>query len=251
MRSRLMAALLALVLAAGGTVLLLAYVQSAHAGSGPAPTTTVLLASERIPKGTAAQQVADMTRAAAVPDKLVVPGALHGAADLRDRAGQLTTVDIQAGEQLLAARFAKPSDLAREAGATMPPGMEEVTIPVAPERAVGGDLRAGQRVGVYVSGSPDPKNPTTHLALSDVLVIRVQGAPATAASPAAATGSPRPGATPAPLPSGGLFVTVALSPSDAELLIFGMEHASVWLSRETATTPPSGISVKTWKEING
>lgn len=253
-----MAAVVALVLAVGGTVLLLAYVQSAHANAGAAPATTdVLVATAGIPKGTPAGQVKPSTRVAAVPETLVAPGALPDAAALGELSGQVTTLDIQPGEQLLSSRFAKPADLAKAAGVTVPSGMEELTIPVAPERAVGGTLQAGQRVGVYISGTPDGKAPTTRLVLPRVLVVRVQGAPAPAPTPAPtagpATAAPAPSATtttPAPLPSGQLFVTLALPASDAERLVFGMEHASVWLSREDFSTPPPGTSVKTWQEIN-
>ena len=108
MRRRLLAASAALVLALVGTVVLVAYVRGADARAlAGVQTVDVLVVAQPVPAGTAAAELAGLVRAEQVPVKAAVPGRV---ADLADLAGQVATVDLQPGEQLLAARFAREDD---------------------------------------------------------------------------------------------------------------------------------------------
>jgi pilus assembly protein CpaB len=113
-----------------------------------------------------------------------------------------------------------------------------VSILLEPQRAVGGRLAAGDTVGVHVSLSDGT---TTHVVLNRVLVTQVQGAPAPApdgqTTDTAATG----GAA----PSASLMITLGLRPEQAEAVVFGMEHGTVWLSLEPEGADPDGTEVLT------
>ena len=70
-----------------------------------------------------------------------------------------------------------PPDERQAAGTVaVPAGLQEVSIVLEPQRAMGGRLAAGDEVGVIVSKSEGE----THAVLHFVLVTQIQGAPASA-----------------------------------------------------------------------
>ena len=236
MRRRLIAAFAALVLAATGTVVLLAYVRGADARAlAGVQTVDVLVVDRPVAEGTPGEELAELVRTERLPVKAAVPG---GVPDLDALTGQVATVDLQPGEQLLAARFAAPEDLTVPGTVAAPAGTSEVSILLEPQRAVGGRLAAGDTVGVHVSLSDGT---TTHVVLNRVLVTQVQGAPAPApdgqTTDTAATG----GAA----PSASLMITLGLRPEQAEAVVFGMEHGTVWLSLEPEGADLDGTEVLT------
>jgi pilus assembly protein CpaB len=93
-------------------------------------------------------------------------------------------------------------------------------------------------VGVYLSQVlPDARQ--TSAVLHHVLVSQVQGAPS-APDPDAETGAEP---TAAETPSASLMITLALVAKDAETVVFGMEHGTLWLSLETEGDDTSGTRV--------
>jgi len=226
MRRRLLAAFAALVLALVGGAVLVAYVRGADAlAAAGLETVRVLVVQQLVPEGTPADQLADKVATELVPAKTAVPGRV---ATLADLAGKVTTADLQPGEQLLAARFAFTDDLRAPGTVEVPAGKQEVSVVLAPERAVGGRLSAGDEVGVYLSLTFEDGTATTHGVLHGVLVTQVQGAPAAETETAASDSSG--GAAPA----NSLMVTLAVTAEEAEPIVFGMEHGTVWLSLEPA-----------------
>jgi pilus assembly protein CpaB len=237
-RRRLLAAAAALVLAVLGTVVLVAYArgadQRAMAGMTPAQ---VLVVAAPIAAGTPAEDLAGLVRTEALPARAAVPGRVT---DLADLAGQVATADLQPGEQLLAGRFAAPDSLQPPGTVAVPAGSEEVSVLLEPQRAVGGRLVAGDSVGVFVSvEEPD----RTHAVLHRVLVTQVQGAPAPT-DDEAATGTETASSGSA-APTASLMVTLALPARDGELVVFGAEHGTLWLSLEPAEADLDGTEVVT------
>jgi pilus assembly protein CpaB len=234
-RRRLIAALAALVLAATGTVVLLAYVRGADARAlAGTRTVDVLVVDRPVPEGTPAEELAELVRTERLPAKAAVPGVVT---DLEELAGRVATVDLQPGEQLLAARFAAPEDLSVPGTVPAPEGAAEVSLLLEPQRAVGGRLAAGDTVGVHVS-LPDP---STHVLLHRVLVTQVQGAPVAVADGEGTDTASSGGA----VPSASLMVTLGLRPEAAEAVVFGMEHGTVWLSLEPEGVDTNGTEVLT------
>ncbi|WP_448619986.1 Flp pilus assembly protein CpaB [Geodermatophilus sp. URMC 65] len=234
MRRRLLAALAALVLAALGTGVLLAYVRGADARAlAGVQTVDVLVVHRPVAEGTPGEELAELVRTERLPARAAVPGAVT---DLDELAGRVATVDLQPGEQLLAARFAAPEDLSVPGTVAPPEGAAEVSLLLEPQRAVGGRLAAGNTVGVHVS-----LDGQTDVVLSRVLVTQVQGAPVAVADGEGTDTASSGGAA----PSASLMVTLGLRPEAAEAVVFGMEHGTVWLSLEPEGVDTSGTEVLT------
>jgi len=234
LRRRLLAALAALLLAATGAVVLLAYVRGADARAlAGVQTVDVLVVDRPVAEGTPGEELAELVRTERLPAKAAVPGAVT---DLDELAGRVATVDLQPGEQLLAARFAVPEDLGVPGTVPAPEGTAEVSLLLEPQRAVGGRLAAGDTVGVHVS-----LDGQTHAVLSRVLVTQVQGAPVAVADGEGTDTASSGGAA----PSASLMVTLGLRPEAAEAVVFGMEHGTVWLSLEPEGVDPTGTEVLT------
>ncbi len=170
--------------------------------------------------------------------------------DLGQLAGRVATADLQPGEQLLAARFAAPEDLAVPGTVSPPAGASEISVVLEPQRAVGGRLTAGDEIGVYVSMTLENEAGktvgATHAALHGVLVTQVQGAPASAGDGSTDTAS-----TGGAAPTGSLLVTMALPARDAEKVVFAMEHGSVWLSLEPEGADSSDTTIVTQGNVYG
>ncbi len=246
MRRRLLAAFAALVLLVAGTLVLLAYVRGADARAlAGTRTVEVLVVDELIPQGTPGSELADLVRTELLPAKAALPGRVT---ELSSLAGRVSTVDLQPGEQLLASRFENPDDLQAAGTVAVPEGLQEVSVLLEPQRAVGGRLAAGDTVGVYVSAAFDT-GPTTHAVLHSVLVTQVQGAPAPA--PAAGEGDPETASAGAPAPSSSLMVTLAVTAAQAEAVVFGVEHGTLWLSSEPDGAATGGTEVVNQANIYG
>ena len=242
MRRRLLAAFAALVLALVGTVVLVAYVRAADARAlAGVQAVDVLVVRQPVPEGTPAADLSGFVEVERVPAKAAAEGRV---ADLDDLAGQVATVDLQPGEQVLAARFAAPGELPTPGTVAVPAGAQEVSVLLEPQRAVGGRLVAGDTVGVYLSlGDPA----ATSAVLHGVLVTQVQGAPAPAVEP----GDVDTASAGAAAPSASLMVTLAVTAAQAEGVVFGAEHGSLWLSLEPDGAAVDGTDVITPDNVYG
>ena len=215
---RVLAVLTALVLAAFGAVVLVSYVRGADArAEAGAVLVPVLVVDEQVPAGTSVDDLAGSVSTAQVPERLVAPGAV---ADLGAVAGLSTTVALLPGDQVVAARFADPTVQAA-GGVGVPAGMQEVSLSLEPQRAVGGALAAGDQVAVYVTsgGADGGAAPVTGLAVERVLVTRISGGA---------------GGTDLATAPSTVTVTLALRPEDAARVIAGMAENGVWLSLQSS-----------------
>jgi pilus assembly protein CpaB len=248
MAKRILAAVVALVLAGVGVALVAAYANGAdkRALEGM-ETVDVLVAKEAIAEGTPAEELADLVDVEQVPLRFAVSG---GVDSLEDLAGRILTASLVAGEQVSAARFATPEEIRAAGQFTLPDeaaDLHRITIPLDAPRAVGGYIAPGDTVGVFVSldpadGGPDAaaaeegdvqNSPSsdefvagsggmTHLELHKVLVTAVEGSRVTTAGDG--EGEQASGGT--------VLVTLALAAADAEKLVYAMEFGTVWLSLE-------------------
>lgn len=229
-RQKLIGIVASVLLAAVGTGLLVAYVRSAeHRALKGEKTVDVLVVANTIPKGTKAEDITANLRVEQIPVKIATKDALTSTTPL---AGKVAAVDLLPGEQLLSTRFTSPAE-AQGIGA----GMLQVTIALEPVRALGGQLRKGDSVGVTISfDSPE----TTHLVLHKVKVTDVRTADGqTVTSPAAGTA-----------PAATMLVTLAVDAPSMEKVVFGAEHGRIWLSWEPKEANESGTKVQTVAGIN-
>jgi pilus assembly protein CpaB len=235
-RRRLLAACAALLLLVVGTAVLVAYVSGADARAfAGARTVEVLVVDRLVPAGTPGTELTELVRTETIPVKAAVGGRVT---DLAELTGLVATVDLQPGEQLLAGRFAGSDDLQAPGTVAVPEGLQEVSVLLEPQRAVGGRLAAGDTVGIYLSQVlGDLKQ--THAVLHRVLVTQVQGAPAAPdpeAEAAAETAS-------SSAPASSLMVTLAIDAENTETVIFGAEHGTLWLSLEPDGSETGGTRV--------
>ena len=244
MKRRIIAASVAILVALASGVLLLGYVRSADTRAmAGMRTEKVLVVVAPIPKGTAGDALGKSVALRELPATAVVSGALASTSGLK---GKLSTSDLQVGEQLLSSRFAAP--VAAKAEITsVPKGFSEVSVLLDPDRAVGSNLSPGYRVGVFISLGDDVSKGTTHLALNQVLVTRVQGTTAKQAAQTSDSNSGKGGGGSAPVPDGSLMVTLAVSANDAEQVVFAAEYGHIWLSLENKNSTNSNTRIVTEK----
>jgi pilus assembly protein CpaB len=245
----------AILLAAGGTWVLVNYVSEADnravEGQEQVP---VLVVDVAIPQGTPVTEVAGSVSTSMVPEAVLIPGALDS---LQKVAGKVTAVDLLPGEQVVDARFVDPEDLPKETRSVeVPAGRLELTVALSPERSVGGSLVPGDLVAVISSFDPftldavEPENEedlnsflnnedqtetitlktpnSTGISVHKALVTRVQVAQAREEGSATQSQDVA--------PQGTLLVSLAVHSVDLEQIVFTAEYGSLWLAREHADT---------------
>lgn len=264
MNRRVIGVIVALILAGLGTWAIINYVQGAdeRAIEGQ-EVTEVLVVTAPIEAGTSAEDIANAVTLA--ERREVDLEAVVGEVESLDTlAGLVATVDLEPGEIVLASRFAEPESFRQFPEVEVPEDLFEVTVELAPERVLGGELVPGERVAIVASFQPftlDAVEPTStedlqdfidqpvevdggteaaalrtpdssHIIADRVLVTNLQFGQAPETTDAE-------GDTPAQAlsPRGSLLVTVALDAPQVEQLVFTQEFGSVWLARgESAAT---------------
>lgn len=255
MNRRVIGAVAAVLLAAMGTFVLLVYVRSAEdrALAGE-QVVNVYVVKEAIAQGTAGDALEGRIEVKKVPAKVEADGSLRSLDDITDK---VAAVDLVPGEQLLTSRFVNPEALTVQGQVDVPDGLHEVTVALEAQRALGGQVRPGDTVGVVSSfdpfegNSPDPDTPavkspnSSHIILHKVLVTNVQNAGAASVAPPG--GGEDAGSATAP--SGNVFVTLAVDAPSVERLIFTAEHGFIWLTQEPEGTPEDGTKIQTRSSV--
>ena len=254
MKRKIIGVLAALVLAGIGTTALVAYVESAKDQAVAAEALVdVYVVNSTIPKGTSAGDIAQSVKVTQVPAKVLVDDAVTDL-DAIDES-LVAAVDLEAGEQLLSSRLVPASQLGR---ASVPAGLQELTVSLDPTRAVGGSLSVGDTVGVVLSfepfdlpGTDDQSANTTHLTFHKVLVTAVQFAEGDGANATTDDESTDGDTAAEPAPTSQVLVTLALSSPQVEQLVFGAEFGHIWLTAENADADESGTRSVTLGEVYG
>jgi pilus assembly protein CpaB len=234
MRNKLVGIAASLAMAVLGTALLVFYVHGAHnrASGADRGSVQVLVVAEPITKGARAEELAGKVRLERVPPNLVAAGALNSMSSL---SGQVALVDLGRGDQLVPSRFGAP---AVTDAPGVPPGKLQVTIPIDPVRAVGGQLRAGDSVGV-VASFDDPQ--TSRMILEKVKVTGVRTQEGVAVKSEAQGSAPS---------STLLHVTLALDAGQVERVVFAAEYGHIWLSAEPDNVPATPTKLQNKSSVN-
>jgi len=239
---RVLAAVIAIVLAVVGGYLVISYASAADERAQEGlQTVDVLVATERIPMGTPASEIGERAQSRSLPRVAVPEGAV---ADMEEVGDLVTSAEVIPGEVLLNARFTTPEQQRAEGSVPLPEGtenMHQVTLLLEKARALGGNITRGDTVGVFLSFEMEEsgketegrRTNTTHLTLHNVPVVRVEGAAVQASTSPEDDGEEQVAAE-------SVFVTLALEPQDAERLVFGMEWGQVWLSSQPETAEGDG-----------
>lgn len=225
MDKRVIAAISAGVLALLGVLVLVVWANGANARAySGAKLTTVMRVTSQVAAGTSAADLSKSVESTKLPAESVPSGAVTSLADI---AGLTTTSQLEKGEILLKARLAIPGSTIG-GKATIPSGLQEVSVSLDTSRLVGGALHAGDHVGILASyGNPDQ----TNLLRSNVLVTEAPSLDLTNKGP------------------GNAIITFAVSMKDAEKIVNAAQYGSLWLTKQNASTDTSGAAVVTRKDL--
>ena len=198
----------------------------AAAGPGKA---SVLVAAKPIPAGT--------TGAAAVSQGLVKDKSVDVAArpataisDVSQLAGKTVTLGVSEGAILVTEQFQQAQT--RIGTLKIPDGKTALAVQLANVPGVAGFAGAGDRINVYgvIKPGSDPKLPAgmAHLIMQNTEVLNVNGT-------ALAAAQGQPGGT-------GLLYLLAVSPAEAERLIYLNTFESLYFSLVSKDAAPVGAT---------
>ncbi|MGQ1839200.1 Flp pilus assembly protein CpaB [Kocuria turfanensis] len=226
MKVRVIAAVLAALFAVVGAVLVSGYVQAADARAFEGTETQEILVVETaVAAETPVDELSKHLRKQTLPASAVVEDAV---VDLKEYEGRVTSVALQPGEQVLGSRLVTLNSLQELGRVAVPKELQEVTIQVGADRVVGGQVKAGDFVGVFASFEKGPGDrPATELVFHRVLVTSVQGAPVAAEASEEESAADAP-----PVPEGAMLVTLAQDGADSEKTVFAAEFGTIWLSKQ-------------------
>lgn len=212
----------AIVLALLGTMGLVGYVQGAKddAVAGE-KLVKVYVAADKIPAGTSAASLSGLVTTEKVPAKVKADNAVT---NLKALKGEVTSIDVLPGEQLVTSRFVPATAVGVNAKG-VPAGMFGATVSLDPEQALGGQVRAGDHVAIVgVANDPSGTGNTAAMLVSNVLVTSVQidGSNGDHPNKKEVTNAP----------TGKFFVTFALSQADLEKLVASAKDGGVWLAAD-------------------
>jgi pilus assembly protein CpaB len=252
-KSRVLAGVVAVVLALVGAVIIVTYAQGAdqRAVKNLDPV-DVLVVKTAVPAGTPVEAMKASLTVEQLPGTAVGMTALKS---LDDSPGKVAAVDLVPGEQLVAERLVAPEDLKTSGSVKVPAGLQEVSFQLEPQRVVGGRLEPGDHVGIFVSfnggGLESKPGETTQLSIHKVLVTAVQRAPEGAAAKPAPSATAGAEADPRDvnLPTGSLMITVAVNDVNADKVVFASEFASIWLSKEPLDAQESGPKIMQKQDV--
>jgi pilus assembly protein CpaB len=235
MKRRAVGVLVAVALTLVGTLMLVSYVRGAdnRAVAGE-KLVDVLVVAQPVKKGTAASALNGKVKLERVPARVRPETAVTSLASLR---GLVATADLALGETLVRGRFGKADSL-DVSGRIDTSNLIKLTASLDPERAIGGQVKAGDTVVVIISaevkrdGEPDK---VTRVKLHQIPVVAVTGAVATSSSdkdkPEELSGKSGSNAK--------VQVTLALNQDQAADFVWGLEHGSIWLGLEPAEADQS------------
>jgi pilus assembly protein CpaB len=222
-----------------GMILVFVYTArvKASAGSQLAATSTAFVATSDIAPGTSWENMSGLVKKQKVPAELrpasavTEPGELEGKASVRA---------ISRGEVLSELQF----DATRSGSLPTPKGYDAVTINLASPQGVAHYVQPGTRANVYVSfkGAPtaDPADGVvTKLLLSNVTVLANRPPNPEAAEDEAE--QPEAGAE--------VLLTLAVTPEQAEKLIFAKENGSIWLGLPHSDNGVATTTGRTFKTV--
>ncbi|WP_426118983.1 Flp pilus assembly protein CpaB [Kocuria sp. LHG3120] len=228
MKVRVIAAVMAVVFALIGAMLVTGYVRAADARAlEGTETKDVLVVDTAVAPETSVEELSDHVSTQTLPMAAIVEDAV---VTLEEFDGRVTSVALQPGEQVLGSRLVTLNSLQEPGRVAVPKELQEVTVQVSADRVVGGQIKAGDFVGVFASFDQGPGDkPATELVFHRVLVTSIQGAPVVAAE---ASGEEEAAPDAPPVPEGAMLVTLAQDAADAEKTVFAAEFGRIWLSNQ-------------------
>ena len=254
MRRRILTIALATLLAAVGTVAVLAYVHQANVRAvHGVQAVNVLVAESAIPSGTPAGQALreGLLGSQKLPVASVPANAIRSIT--AELSGLVTSAAVQSGQLLLRPMLVAAAQVT--GGVAIPKGMVAVTVQLCLPEDVAGYVTAGAKVAVFDTYSNTqqtqrtcnvahqtlaPSTVHTATVLPEAQVLSVEPAPATAQSTGAGgTGLLSSSPANSTALQGAVLVTLAVTQADAEHLIGIAETGLPYLALLTSTSNTS------------
>lgn len=212
-----------------GTIILMSVVQDRANDAGKEPDLgSVLVVKKLIPRQTSVEMISTSLEVTQIPVDLIAPGAVASLDQIQ--SGLVTATELLPGEQLLIERFVDPRVQDR---LVVPDGLQEVTISLPVPRVLGGELIAGDTVGVIASFTVkvnDEDVPSTAFLLHKVLVTSVQFSTNDALAIEQSLGTSEFDVN--RYPADFVMVTLAVSSADAARIVYASEFGTMWLTLE-------------------
>jgi len=217
-------------------------------------TVDVLVLNQDVARGTTAEEMAGFVSVERIPAKVRA----NGSVDTLDvLSGQVAGVDLVAGEQVVTGRFITPAQLASSRGIAVPEGLQQITISLAPQRALGGQIAPGDIVGLFGSFLVEDADDTEPDALREALIesskvilhkllvtnVQVEQLPQAASENDGETSGP------SLAPTGNLLITLAVDIPQAERVVFASEYGTIWLTLQSDETNESGSRIRNLRNI--
>ena len=236
MQSRVLAVLIAVVLALVATAAMIVYVNGAdrRAISGQEPV-LIWVAAKPIPAGTSGEDAknGEMIKPVEVPQKNLVQGTIRRVDQLNER---YAAVDIVKGEQLLVSRWVGAEDVGGRRLLQIPEDHQAVSIGVDLIRQVAGFVTPGDKVSMVVT-MPRKGVDTTQFLLQNVQVLAV-GATALTRSSQGSGGRVNQGKGSQNLTA----VTLAIKKDDVENVVHAAVDGDIYLTLMPPNAQPAGRS---------
>lgn len=222
MTRRIVAITVAIVLAALGTIggIFLVVTADSRARSAVNDAVKVAVATKRISAGTSGERVKseNLVRFENMPKSSVPSDAITELSGDLDKL--VLTSNIPVGQILLRANFGTPSQVT--SGLALPEGKMAITVQTGAPEQVAGYVQAGAQVTIFITYTQlDAQGRSTNVQKTRVLLPRVEvltvGPNTGKASDTTATRT------------GSLLVTLAVDQGEAERLIEGLNHGTLYL----------------------
>lgn len=234
MRSKILILVLAIALGLLATFVALRYINAARATvEAQDRPVDVLVAQQDLPAGMTADEIMaeELVKLVSIPRRYVSDGAISSTAAI---SGRVLTAPLARGEQITSSRFSLPA--AAGLSFAVPQDYVAVAMPNTASRGVAGLLRPGDSVAVYATFEPDGglEAAVTKMVLRKARVLAV-GTSTTPVEPNQNAETENENArlgAPARTQDDDVAstVTLALSPLDAEKLVFATEQGQIWLA---------------------
>ena len=229
MNKRVIAAVMAGVLALVGVLVLVVWAQGANdrAFEG-AELVPVVRLTDAAAAGTSASDLAGKTEVVELPDEAVPEGAVTSLDQVK---GLSTNASVQKGELLLESRMGSPGSSKSKTNGLVPTGMQEITMSLDTERAMGGVLKVGDKVGVVMTFDRNVGGDYLSKAKIDQVVVTRIGGDIDVEEIKAQ------------------LITVAVSSADAERISFARDFGRVWLTLQNDDTTDADTDSTLIKDI--
>lgn len=226
-----------LVVALLGMLMVFVYARSVKAEAGLTAGGTAFVATTDVPVGTRWEDMTSAVKRESIDDDRRPAGAVTSVSQLNGRTAARA---ISKGEVVTTSQF----NASASGGLDIPVGQNAVTINLSVPAGVARYVQAGSTTNVYVTfkglpGASAPDSVLTKLLLSNIKVL----ANRTAVAPGEeeSSSSTRVGAT------GDILLTLAVTPEQAEKLIFAKENGSLWFGLVNPGNPPVTTTGRTFR----